>query len=160
MSNRVPLLAAIAALVAAPAVATPPLPPPDPPYPPTPPPYELEQRSDPAPADLLGQVWEEEEVAGWRGTWIRRGRSPVFDAYWEHPGGERVLTTLEVHQRGRYVTVLRRHANGGACRYEGEFRPGWREVVGRYSCSWAPDQAPWRARIVHVDEVTPQVLRR
>jgi hypothetical protein len=143
--------------------ATPPIMPPEPPPAPpgvrAAPGHQVERRLEPPAGDLLGDVWEQEEVAGWRGTWIRRGPGSLFDAYWEHPGGERVLTTVEIRQRGSFVTVLRRHPNGGACRYEGEFQAGWREVSGRYSCSWARDQMPWRARIVHVHEVTPQVLR-
>ena len=50
----------------------------------------------PAPyGDVLGDAWEIEEVACWRGIWTpRKGR--LWDAYWFHPGGERVKATLEL----------------------------------------------------------------
>ena len=93
------------------ALAIPPLPPPEPPQPSTPPPYQFVPPRTP-PADLLGQAWEQEEVAGWRAVWIRRGNSRIFDAYWSHPNGERVLVPLEIFLQGRRVIVIRRHAGG------------------------------------------------
>ena len=141
-----------AAPLAASATVAPPPPPPRPPLPAEDTPY-------PPHGDALGQVWEQEEVSGWTGTWIRRGLSSVFDAYWSHPGGERVLAVLEVQGGGREVSIIRRHANGQSCHYRGHIAPGWREVTGHYTCSWESTPMPWRARIIRMRDVEPQILR-
>jgi len=154
----------LALLTAAPAAAIPPImpdgPPPVPPNTNLPPPWMTSPRMERPVGDLLGQVWEQDEVAGWRAVWIRRGRSNIFDAYWQHPSGERVLAVIEITLRGRQVIVVRRHAGGQYCRYDGALGPGWREVSGRYTCTWERTPMAWRARIVHLDEVTPHILRR
>lgn len=152
-----------ALLAAAALAAIPPLPEPPPPadY------YDPEPQREPVfpprgrapPADPIGDVWEMEEVAGWTGVWLRRGSSPTFDAYWTHPGGERVRATLQIWASGRDVVVSRRHAGGKSCRYEGTLSPDWGEVEGHYTCSWERTPMPWRARIVRMADVTPALLR-
>lgn len=39
----------------------------------------------------LGTRWDETEVSGWRGVWIRRGNSNVFDAMWTHSNGQKAI---------------------------------------------------------------------
>ncbi|HEY9219784.1 MAG TPA: hypothetical protein VIO94_17175 [Phenylobacterium sp.] len=114
--------------------------------------------AEPPYGDPLGQVWEEDEVSQWRGVWVRRGTSFVFDAYWTHPTGERVLAVLEVSGRGRDVTIMRHHPGDRWCRYDGRIADNWIDVAGEYRCSWGDDVMPWRARIVRMRDVTPAVL--
>ena len=113
----------------------------------------------PPPANALGDVWEQEEENSWRGTWIRRGQSHLFDAYWAHPTGERVLAVLEIRNRGREVRVVRRHSDGQSCDYRGEIDENWLDVRGSYSCSWTSHSSPWQARIVRMQDVSPALLR-
>lgn len=108
--------------------------------------------------DVLGDAWEMEEVACWRGTWLRRGRTELFDAYWKHPSGERVRATLQMFVNGRSVAVIRRHKDGQYCRYDGQFSADWRSVAGLYTCTWQRTPMQWRARIVRMRDVLPQVL--
>jgi hypothetical protein len=112
----------------------------------------------PPPPNTLGDVWEEEEENSWRGTWIRRGESNLFDAYWVHPNGERVLAVLEIRNRAREVKVTRRHPDGQGCDYRGEIDENWLAVHGTYSCSWNRHSSPWRARIVRMQDVSPALL--
>ncbi|HEX2561212.1 hypothetical protein [Phenylobacterium sp.] len=156
MIRRLLLVLGLAAapLAAAATVAPPPIPP-QPDWPPLP---QSEPSERPPHGDALGQVWEEDEVSGWRGVWIRRGTSTVFDAYWWHPAGERVQAVLELSGRGREVTLHRQHPDGQSCRYEGRIAANWTDVAGRYTCSWEATPMPWRARIVRIADVTPAVL--
>lgn len=124
--------------------------PPEDPQPPLPP---------PPPPNILGDVWEEEEENMWRGTWIRRGESHLFDAYWTHPTGERVLAVVEIRNRGRQVKVVRRHSDRQSCDYHGEIDENWLEVRGSYRCSWTSHSSPWEARIVRMRDVSPALLR-
>jgi len=155
----------VLAILLAPAAAgaTPPImpdePPPVPPGEMRTPPYRQVVPSGPIPGDPLGDVWEMEEVASWTGTWIRRGRTGRFDGYWRHPTGERVLAPLDITREGRRVIVIRRHTQGRYCRYDGAFSVDWRAVSGRYTCTWARTPMPWRARVLHLEEVTPELLR-
>jgi hypothetical protein len=103
-------------------------------------------------------VWEEEEENEWRGTWIRRGQSSLFDAYWVHPNGERVLAVIEIRNRGREVQVTRRHADGQSCEYRGQIDESWANVSGSYRCSWNNHSSPWGARLVRMQDVSPALL--
>jgi hypothetical protein len=143
-------LAALTASAPLAAQAIPPLPPPPPPYPP---------REGPPPPDPLGDVWEMQEVSEWRGTWIRRGRTRFFDAYWTHPYGERVLATVEIIRNGGHIIVVRRHTQGRYCRYDGALSEDGRNISGTYTCTWARTPMPWQAHIVWMQEAEPQVLR-
>ena len=159
-------------------IATPPLPGPPPPQPPPleiPPPPNCapdlsaappipppSRNFDPAPpfGDELGDAWEMEEAACWRGIWTRRGTSHLWDAYWIHPRGERARAVLEIRNRGRDVTVTRRHANGYSCRYSGRISADWWEIAGSYRCSWDPQTiVPWRAQIIRLERSEPELLR-
>jgi len=153
------LLAAVLAAAPVAASATPPLPVDQPPPPPLTHPPAL-GRVGPPPGDLLGQAWEQEEVSGWRGLWLRRGMTRIFDAYWQHQGGERVRAVLEMHPTRNGVVVIRRHPGGQYCRYDGTFQHDVRWINGRYTCTWQRTPMAWSARIVHLDEATPQVLRQ
>ena len=117
-----------------------------------------EHRAPPPPPNALGDVWEEEEENEWRGTWIRRGESNLFDAYWVHPNGERVLAVVEIRNRRREVRVSRRHADGQGCEYRGKIDENWLDVHGSYSCSWNRHSSPWHARIVRMQDVSPALL--
>ena len=111
--------------------------------------------------DELGEAWEMEEAACWRGIWTKRGRGNVWDAYWIHPRGERARATLRIENRGRNVVVTRTHRNGSSCRYEGKISGDWWEIKGSYRCSWEPATVmPWRAQIIRLERSEPQLLRR
>jgi hypothetical protein len=110
--------------------------------------------------DPLGDVWEMGEVASWTGVWIRRGRSPTFDGYWTNPNGERVRAILDIRSRGDEVVAMRRHPDGQWCRYSGAIGPDRVQVTGSYVCSWERTPMPWRAQIVRMESVTPEILRR
>jgi len=120
----------------------------------------VEGRTSPPYGDALGDAWEMREVSCWRGTWLRRGKTNIFDAYWMHPTGERVRATLEMWLSGHSVVVVRRHPGGQYCRYDGTISPDWWSVEGRYTCTWERTPMAWQARIVRMPEVLPQVLAR
>jgi hypothetical protein len=101
--------------------------------------------------DVLGDVWEMEEVSCWRGTWLRRGKSNTFDAYWKNPTGERERAVLRIWVKGRNVIVYRPHEAGKYCRYDGAIGPDWLSVEGRYSCTWHRTPMHWQARILHME---------
>lgn len=128
--------------------------------PPIPPP---ERSFDPAVpyGDELGEAWEMEEAACWRGIWTRRGRSNVWDAYWIHPRGERARAVLRIQNQGHDVMVTRAHSNGHSCRYEGKISGDWWEITGSYRCTWEPETiVPWRAQIIRLERSEPQLLRK
>lgn len=90
-----------------------------------------------------GQVWRVRED-DWEGTWIRRGRSMIFDARWYHRRHHRevrdVLVLEEV--RGREVILYRQGTRG---RYFGYLSRDGRTVEhGRLE--WSPGGS-WRATI-------------
>ncbi len=109
--------------------------------------------------DVLGDAWEVEEVACWRAIWTRRPESRLWDAYWFHPNGERVRATLELWQKGRSVTIVRRHDRGQYCRYDGTISSDWWTVEGRYTCTWERTPMRWRASIVRMEYSLPALLR-
>ena len=119
----------------------------------------VEGRAEPPYGDVLGDAWEEQEVSCWRGTWLRRGRTEIFDAYWVHPSGERVRGTLQMWVNGRTVIVVRRHDRGRYCRYDGVISADWWSVDGSYTCTWQRTPMTWHSRIVRMPEVLPQVMR-
>jgi hypothetical protein len=104
----------------------------------------------PLATDALGDVWEMEEVSCWRGTWLRRGKSDVFDAYWTNPDGERERAVLRMWLRGRKVIVARYHEAGKYCRYDGLIGADWSTVQGWYSCTWHRSPMQWHGRIVRL----------
>jgi hypothetical protein len=114
----------------------------------------------PSSGDVLGDVWEMEEVACWRGTWLRRGQSNIFDGYWVHASGERVRATLEMFRNGRSVIVVRRHPGGKYCRYDGTVSDDLTQVEGRYTCTWERTPMAWRATIVRMEQSLPAILRQ
>lgn len=119
------------------------------------------QPKPPAPdGDPLGDVWEMQEIAGWNGVWLRRGKSRMFDGYWTHPTGERVRAPLEMWVNGYEAIVVRRHEDGRYCRYDGVITPDWIRIDGHYTCSWEKTPMPWRAQIVRMPDVLPQQLRQ
>ena len=107
---------------------------------------------------MLGDAWEIEEVACWRGIWTpREGR--LWEGYWFHPTGERVKAPLELWHKGRNVTMVRRHARGEYCRYDGVISPDWWSIEGRYTCTWERTPMLWRAYIVRTEYALPARLR-
>jgi len=119
----------------------------------------IEGRQQPPYGDALGDAWEMEEVSCWRGIWLRRGKTSIFDAYWQNPDGERERATLQMWLSGRTVTVVRRHPHGKYCRYDGTISMDWWSAAGWYSCTWERRPMQWRGRIVRLPEVLPNVLR-
>ena len=114
----------------------------------------------PAPyGDLLGDAWEIEENACWRGIWTPRGPGRVWEGYWFHPTGERVKAKLELWHDGRKVTMVRRHARGQYCRYDGVISSDWWSIEGRYTCTWERTPMRWRAYIVRTEYALPALLR-
>ena len=109
--------------------------------------------------DVLGDAWEIEEVACWRGVWTPRAGGRLWDGYWFHPEGERVRATLELWHRGRSITMIRRHNRGQYCRYDGTISPDWWTVEGRYTCTWERTPMQWRADIVRTEYSLPALLR-
>ena len=126
------------------------------------PPSAPSERPDSRPpsGDALGDAWEMEEVACWRGTWLRRGKTNIFDGYWVHPYGERVRATLQAWLDGRNVIMVRKHPGGQYCRYDGVIDASWHHVEGRYTCTWAREPMRWTAEIVHLPERLPALLRQ
>lgn len=120
----------------------------------------VEGRAQPPYGDALGDVWEMEEVSCWRGTWLRRGTSKIFDGYWKNPNGERIRATLQMRLNGRNVAIIRRHEGSDYCRYDGTISGDWWSASGWYTCTWQKTPMQWRARIVRLPEVTPYVLKR
>jgi hypothetical protein len=109
-------------------------------------------------SDALGDVWEEDEENQWRGTWIRRGQSSLFDAYWVHPRGERVLAVVEIVQRREAVEISRRHPDGQGCTYRGVIETNRVDVRGWYRCSWHSHTSRWSAKIIRMRDVSPALL--
>lgn len=120
----------------------------------------IEDQQEVPHGDKLGDSWEMEEVACWRGIWLRRGSSSIWDGYWIHPRGERARATLEISAKGRPVLAIRRHDDGKSCRYEGTMTSDWWEVRGTYRCSWDTSVLmPWRAQIIRLERSEPALLR-
>ena len=142
-----PLAAFLAALV------SPPLPacPPDQ----RPAPQTAIGRDAPTDPHRLGDVWEVEEVSCWRGTWLRRGKSRTFDAYWVHPDGKRERARLEIWRNGSSVVVARYHGSGKYCRYDGTIAPDGRHVQGSYNCTWHLDRMSWGGQIIWMERPPP-----
>jgi hypothetical protein len=121
--------------------------------------YRVEGRP-PAPyGDVLGDAWEIEEVACWRGIWVPRPSSRLWDGYWFHPSGERVKAPLELWHEGRSVTIVRRHERGQYCRYDGTITPDSWSIEGRYTCTWERTPMRWRAYIMRSEYSLPALLR-
>ena len=128
--------------------------------PPIPPAGQRVDGRPPAPyGDVLGDAWEVEEVACWRGIWIRRAEGRLWDGYWVHHRGERVRATLELWHEDRSVTMVRRHDHGQYCRYDGTISADWWMIEGRYTCTWERTPMRWKAYIVRTEYSHPQVLR-
>jgi hypothetical protein len=109
--------------------------------------------------DIIGDAWEIEEVACWRGVWTPRAGGRLWDGYWFHPNGERVKATMELWHRGRSVTMIRRHERGQYCRYDGTISADWWTIEGRYTCTWERTPMQWRADIVRSEYSLPALLR-
>ena len=114
----------------------------------------------PAPyGDVLGDAWEIEEVACWRGLWMPRSAGPLWDGYWFHPNGERVKAPLQLWHSGRSVTMVRTHSGGQYCRYDGLISADWWSIEGHYSCTWERRPMRWRAYIIRFEYALPALLR-
>lgn len=105
------------------------------------------------PVDVLGAVWYEEEVSGWKGVWTRVGRTNEFTAEFTHPSGERIGGRLRMTVNGDEVTIYRYNPGmWGKCAYIGTFSPDFSTVSGTYFCTDKNDDPTpkytWNARIV------------
>ncbi len=106
-----------------------------------------------APADVLGQTWNESEVAGWRGVWTRIGTSNEFDARFTHPNGTSIGGKLRMEVDRRNVSIFRWNpGTWGICSYIGTFSAGFTSVSGTYQCTDANENwtqpYPWNATIL------------
>ncbi len=118
----------------------------------------IRQRStaDTAPTDEpatkcgLGTRWDD-ETAGWKGVWVRRGQSNVFDANWTRGSlTEKAVLTVNIH--GNTVDVQRRQVAGGShlgqgCVSHGTVAADKVTVTGTVSCDWSPGPHNWRSTI-------------
>ena len=83
----------------------------------------------------LGLYWDEEE-AGWRGTWTRRGNSNIFDARWVRSGYQAVDNVLRINASGNRVMIQRWDPNDSnrTCSYAGTVDSDGISVRGKYTC--------------------------
>lgn len=106
----------------------------------------IEHRQPQPPQDRLGRRWDEQE-GGWRGTWVRRGRSNIFDATWTHPGQKDVTAVLTIQLQGNAVRVERRNSSdGNNCDYRGTLSPDGTTVTGQFACDQGGGS--WSATII------------
>ena len=100
----------------------------------------------------VGSVWNESEVAGWRGLWTRIGSSNEFDAKFTAPSGVTITAKLRMEIDRRNVSIFRWNpGTWGICSYIGTFSPDFRAVAGLYQCTdqngiWSAQYA-WNATI-------------
>ena len=113
-------------------------------------------------SELLGRFWNETEE-DWRGLWVRRGLTRIFDAEWTL-GTAKETAVLEIHINGNQITVMRQntsstHNNQGHCSYTGTITNG--TIRGTYSCDWAGNNTfPWQAQIISARmDASPEVIR-
>jgi len=101
--------------------------------------------------DVLGSVWHEEEVDGWKGVWTRVGPNE-FTAQFTHPSGQTIGGRLRMTVNGHEVNIYRDNpGTWGKCAYVGTFSPDFATVSGTYFCTDQNDHPtaryPWGARI-------------
>lgn len=84
----------------------------------------------------LGSRWEVNEGC-WRGVYVRRGNSNVFDAEWTLLDGRRFTAEVTLNVQGNQVTGQRRRATlGGDCNLAfGTLGPDGVTVTGRWDCT-------------------------
>jgi hypothetical protein len=94
----------------------------------------------------LGTRWQVNEQ-GWRGVWIRRGASNIFDARWNTPGQAEIQGVVEIRLDGRNIRMSRTDMfTGQRCEYRGEVSRDWRSARGWLSCNGGP-RVNWNADI-------------
>lgn len=84
----------------------------------------------------LGSRWEVNEGC-WRGVYVRRGNSNLFDAEWTLLDGRRFTAEVTLNVQGNRVTGQRRRATlGGDCNLAfGTIGSDGVTVTGRWDCS-------------------------
>jgi hypothetical protein len=103
--------------------------------------------------DVLGRVWQEQEVAGWRGVWTRVGNSNEFTARFTHTNGGQIGGRLRMFVQGKTVKIERWNPGAaGRCDYIGTFNANYTAVSGTYRCTNPATGAAlptyrWSARI-------------
>jgi hypothetical protein len=102
--------------------------------------------------DVLGSVWSEQEVDGWRGTWTRTPGTNDFTANFIHPDGLQIGGSLRMVVSGYSVHIYRWNpGTWGTCGYDGTFAADFRSVSGTYSCTLQNGQSTptytWSATI-------------
>ncbi|MDB4955805.1 MAG: hypothetical protein JWO36_3374 [Myxococcales bacterium] len=108
----------------------------------------------PASAEL-GARWETTEGA-WRGTWVRRPSSDVFDGTWSSQQYPTFKGTLKIHLDTRAVVVERQDLDGfpgtssaNRCVYRASIDATGSNIVdGTVSCTNSGVVYPWSARIL------------
>jgi len=95
--------------------------------------------------DVLGRVWYEAEVAGWKGVWTRIGNSNQFNARFQHPNGTVIGGRLRIQVSGNSVRIDRWNpGTWGKCVYTGKFYNNWKSAGGSYRCTNQAGQwMPW-----------------
>ena len=90
----------------------------------------------------LGRRWEVNEGC-WRGVYIRRGNSNVFDAEWTLLDGRQFTAEVTIDIQGNRVVAQRRRATlGGNCDLmNGTLSADGVTVTGSYECSHPEGQA-------------------
>lgn len=103
----------------------------------------------------LGTRWEIEE-GGWRGVWIRRGNSNIFDGTWTREGARPITAILRMQLDGNFVCISRRNSSdGNSCQYVGRIEG--RRVTGFNVCDRGG--GPWSGTIMRGSRV-PDLGRR
>ena len=102
--------------------------------------------------DVLGRVWHEEEVSGWKGIWTRDGNTNEFNAEFRHPSGQTIGGKLSMEVQGNSVYIHRWNpGTWGTCEYVGKFSADFKTVSGTYRCTDENSQPTptyqWSARI-------------
>ena len=103
------------------------------------------------PADILGSIWDEGEVDGWRGVWTRKPGTNNFHANFTHPTHGPIEGELSMTVNGNTVRIQRWNQNApGRCEYNGTIVGGEAHVT--YYCfdsagnrlPASPPDYPWK----------------
>lgn len=102
-------------------------------------------------SSLLGTSLSETED-GWVGTWVRRGSTRIYDAYWtKNNEVERAVVKIDINPTTKKVTVDRINtfynlgSRTGKGSYWGTLNSAG-QISGRYVCDWSTEK-PWTATV-------------
>ncbi len=100
--------------------------------------------------DILGTVWKAQEYGEWKGQWIRRGYSTIFDVSLKdgERGGTKTFQAF-VTRKGNKVHIQSKNSSDKRDSvYDGEISPDGTTVAGTYTCAgggpycWSASIAP------------------